>query len=226
MFGINTIRINRCVLNKRLCTNKNNLQISDYKHIIQYKQGQIKIKGKLKMKKMSFMQMTKLGKILKFKELELFQQFDLKEQHRLYEIFKNDEEEFKQEFRHAALQFRDAEEVKAEEDKRNGLAQGASQRMEKFLSTQGINKPSDATKRVFGKQDITANFNKLYNGLGMLTLNMEKQAQFSFYDVQQRQNFIIIAQQDETIKLLEEQNETLKQQNEQIINLLTQLVNK
>ena len=74
-----------------------------------------------------------------------------------------------------------------------------------------------------------ANFNKFYNFVGMLTLNQEKQAQFNFYDVQQRQSFITIAQNDEIIKQndkIVEQNEKLIEQNEMMIELMKQMASK
>ncbi|WP_436962883.1 hypothetical protein [Staphylococcus xylosus] len=184
------------------------------------------------MKKLSFMQMTKLGKILKFKELELFQQFDLKEQHRLYEIFKNDEEEFKQKFRHAALEFRDKEEDKRNNGKEGTKAKeaklqiGSEEDLTKQLAKQGVHNPTETLLKTMGSNGIGADFGKLFTGFGGLSLNSFQQMEANAHKVDQKQMFMLIAQQDKTIKLLEEQNETLKQQNEQIINLLTQLVDK
>ena len=103
------------------------------------------------------------------------------------------------------------------------------EKLTSFFKTQGINKPSDTTLNAFERQDIMANFNKFYNFVGKLTLNQEKQAQFNFYDVQQRQSFITIAQNDEIIKQndkIVEQNEKLIEQNEMMIELMKQMASK
>ena len=96
------------------------------------------------------------------------------------------------------------------------------EKLSSFFKTQGIINPSDTTLNAFERQDIMANFNKFYNFVGKLTLNQEKQAQFNFYDVQQRQSFITIAQNDEIIK----QNDKIVEQNEMMIELMKQMASK
>ena len=88
-------------------------------------------------------------------------------------------------------------------------------RLIKFFSTQGIYNPSKTTLDAFAKQNIMANFDKFYHALGTFTLNMEKQAMYNYYQTQQNQNFIQIAQNDKLIK-----------QNDEIIELLKQIANK
>ncbi|MGW7906284.1 hypothetical protein ACWEXP_00755 [Staphylococcus pseudoxylosus] len=87
--------------------------------------------------------------------------------------------------------------------------------LDKFFATQGIYNPSRTTTDAFTKQNIMANFDKFYHALGAFTLNMEKQAMYNYYQTQQNQNFIQIAQNDKLIK-----------QNDEIIELLKQIANK
>ena len=184
------------------------------------------------MKKLAFKEMMNISKALTKNETKLFYRFELETQRELYDLLKNNEEEFKQEFRTVALQFRDEEEVQKEEGKRNKQ----DTKMGDFFLTQGISNPSNVTKYAFEHQSMMANWNKFYNGFGMLTLNMEKQAQYNYYDMQQRQNMINIAQNDAIIKQNEEtlkvemdirdQNEKLIEQNNQMIELMKQMANK
>lgn len=58
--------------------------------------------------------------------------------------------------------------------------------------------------------------------MGMLTLNMDKQANYNYHRTQQNQNFIQIAQNDTIIKNQEKQIE----QNSEIINILQNLLEK
>ncbi|ARM68337.1 hypothetical protein [Staphylococcus saprophyticus] len=88
-------------------------------------------------------------------------------------------------------------------------------RLIKFFTTQGIYNPSQTTLDAFNKQNIMANFDKFYHALGTFTLNMEKQAMYNYYQTQQNQNFIQIAQ-----------NDTLIKQNDEIIELLKTIANK
>lgn len=67
------------------------------------------------------------------------------------------------------------------------------------------------------------------NSLGTITGNLERQAMFTFYSTQQKQNFIEIAQLDTLIKQhndLLNQNNKIQEQNEEIIELLKQIANK
>ena len=179
------------------------------------------------MKKLSFMQMTKLGKVLKYRELNLLQEFELEEQHRLYEIFENDVEEFKQEFRRVAVEFRDAEEVQKEiqqVDKAKDIQDKVAN--EKTLAKQGIHNPSDVLLKAMSSNGTGADFGKWFTGIGSLTLNPKDQMIANFFKVVQKQLFLVIAQQDEQIKLLNQQNEKLIEQNEQMIELMKQIANK
>ncbi|QQN55208.1 hypothetical protein CD121_07370 [Staphylococcus pasteuri] len=101
--------------------------------------------------------------------------------------------------------------------------------MNKFFKTQGINEPTDTTKKAFNKQKIDANFDNFYHAFGKITFNMEKQATYNYYMSQQKQNFVQIAQLDTLIKqhndLLNQNNKVL-QQNDEIIKLLKQIANK
>lgn len=91
----------------------------------------------------------------------------------------------------------------------------SNEKLDKFFATQGIYKPSQTTTDAFCKQNIMANFDKFYHALGAFTLNMEKQAMYNYYQTQQNQNFIQIAQNDKLIK-----------QNDEIIELLKIVANK
>ncbi|WP_270893094.1 hypothetical protein [Staphylococcus saprophyticus] len=95
-------------------------------------------------------------------------------------------------------------------------------KLTKFFSTQGIYNPSSTTLNAFSKQDIMANFDRFYHAMGMLTLNMDKQANYNYHRTQQNQNFIQIAQNDTIIKNQEKQIE----QNSKIINILQNLLEK
>lgn len=112
--------------------------------------------------------------------------------------------------------------IQQEEEKANNLKlkeqkikEDNYNRLIKFFSTQGIYNPSQTTLDAFAKQNIMANFDKFYHALGTFTLNMEKQAMYNYYQTQQNQNFIQIAQNDKLIK-----------QNDEIIELLKQIANK
>ncbi|AIR82689.1 hypothetical protein K4P24_09700 [Staphylococcus epidermidis] len=72
--------------------------------------------------------------------------------------------------------------------------------MIKFFKTQGIDEPTETTKKAFDKQSIFANFDNFYHAMGQFTFNMEKQAKYNYYMSQQKQNFIQIAQLDTLIK--------------------------
>ncbi|KAB2193227.1 hypothetical protein JWK42_11480 [Staphylococcus epidermidis] len=101
--------------------------------------------------------------------------------------------------------------------------------MIKFFKTQGIDEPTETTKKAFDKQSIFANFDNFYHAMGQFTFNMEKQAKYNYYMSQQKQNFIQIAQLDTLIKQynnLLEQNHKVLQQNDEIISLLKQISNK
>lgn len=181
------------------------------------------------MKNLKMREMMRIQKVLNKNEAKLFFRFELEEQHRLYGILENDEEEFKQEFRRIALEFRDIEEVQKETqkaDKSKDIQDKVDVSNEKTLAKQGVYNPSDVLLKAMNSNGTGADFGKWFTGIGGLTLNAKDQMIANFFKVVQKQLFLVIAQQDEHIKLLEEQNETLKQQNEQIINLLTQLVNK
>lgn len=184
------------------------------------------------MKQLKFKEMMKINKVLNKQETKLFYQFELEEQHRLYGIFESDEEQFKQEFRTVALQFRDEEEDKRNNGKEGTKAKeaklqiGSEEDLTKQLAKQGVHNPTETLLKTMGSNGIGADFGKLFTGFGGLSLNSFQQMEANAHKVDQKQMFMLIAQQDKTIKLLEEQNADLKQQNEQIINLLTQLVNK
>lgn len=46
--------------------------------------------------------------------------------------------------------------------------------MIKFFKTQGIDEPTETTKKAFDKQSIFANFDNFYHAMGQFTFNMEK----------------------------------------------------
>lgn len=170
------------------------------------------------------------GKLNRF-----FNKQDKGTKYELYQVMLQDESEFRAKlFSLYAEKYPDKaaeveHQMKKDSVRMETQEQYQDEKLTSFFKTQGINKPSKTTLDAFYKQDIMANFNKFYNFVGKLTLDHEKQALFSFYDVQQRQNFINIAQQDETIKQNEEiinQNNKLIQQNEQMIQLMQQMANK
>lgn len=170
------------------------------------------------MTKLKFKEIMKISTVLTMKESSFFQnKLDVETQRRLYNLFLENEHAFKEEFN--ALCYKDNPEKLAKAQEKMGKQED---NMKTFFATQGIYNPSEVTKRAFSNQSIMANFNKFYNGIGMLTLNQEKQAHFNYYDVQQRQNFINVAQQDEIIK----QNDKLIEQNETMIELMRQMVEK
>ena len=45
--------------------------------------------------------------------------------------------------------------------------------MIKFFKTQGIDEPTETTKKAFDKQSIFANFDNFYHAMGQFTFNME-----------------------------------------------------
>ncbi|WP_232165141.1 hypothetical protein [Staphylococcus nepalensis] len=107
------------------------------------------------------------------------------------------------------------EKIKSTELKQDKIKKANYDRLIKFFVTQGIYNPSQTTMDAFTKQNIMANFDKFYHALGTFTLNMEKQAMYNYYQTQQNQNFIQIAQ-----------NDTLIKQNDEIIELLKTIANK
>ena len=107
------------------------------------------------------------------------------------------------------------EKIKSTELKQDKIKKANYDRLIKFFVTQGIYNPSQTTMDAFTKQNIMANFDKFYHALGAFTLNMEKQAMYNYYQTQQNQNFIQIAQ-----------NDTLIKQNDEIIQLLKTIANK
>ena len=58
-------------------------------------------------------------------------------------------------------------------------------KMIKFFKTQGIDEPTETTKKAFDKQSIFANFDNFYHAMGQFTFNMEKQAKYNYYMSQQ-----------------------------------------
>ena len=111
----------------------------------------------------------------------------------------------------------------------NAFVKAKNDKMIKFFKTQGIDEPTETTKKAFDKQSIFANFDNFYHAMGQFTFNMEKQAKYNYYMSQQKQNFIQIAQLDTLIKQynnLLDQNHKILQQNDEIINLLKQISNK
>ena len=107
------------------------------------------------------------------------------------------------------------EKIKSTELKQDKIKNANYDRLIKFFVTQGIYNPSQTTMDAFTNQNIMANFDQLYHALGTFTLNMEKQAMYNYYQTQQNQNFIQIAQ-----------NDTLIKQNDEIIELLKTIANK
>lgn len=177
------------------------------------------------MSKLKFREMMKVSSVLTMKESSFFQnKLDVETQRRLYNLYLENEKDFKEEFN--ALCYKDNPEKLAKVQEKMGKQED---NIKSFFVTQGIYNPSEVTKRAFSNQSIMANFNKFYNAMGMITLNAEKQAMYNYYDIQQRQNFINVAQQDEIIKQndkIVEQNETLIEQNEMMIELMKQMANK
>lgn len=111
----------------------------------------------------------------------------------------------------------------------NAFVKANNDKLNKFFKTQGINEPTDTTKKAFNKQKIDANFDNFYHAFGKITFNMEKQATYNYYMSQQKQNFVQIAQLDTLIKQnndLLNQNHKVLQQNDEIIELLKQIANK
>lgn len=164
-----------------------------------------------------------------------FNKQDKGTKYELYQLMLEDESEFKSKVLEMYKEKypNKADDIEEKQSKVNQVMETqdkyTKEKLSSFFKTQGIINPSDTTLNAFERQDIMANFNKFYNFIGKLTLDQEKQAQFNFYDIQQRQNFINIAQQDEIIKQNDEivqQNQILIDQNEQMIELMKQMASK
>lgn len=188
------------------------------------------------MRRLTFNELSDVTKVLgNMKLYRFFNKQDKGTKYELYQLMLEDENEFKSK---VLEMYREkypnkADDVEEQQKKVKEAMETqdkyTKEKLSSFFKTQGINKPSDITLNAFERQDIMANFNKFYNFVGKLTLDQEKQAHFNFYDVQQRQNFITIAQNDEIIKQndkIVEQNETLIEQNEMMIELMKQMANK
>lgn len=188
------------------------------------------------MRRLTINESTDVLRVLSNAKLNrFFNRQDKATKYDLYQLMLEDESEFKSKvfnmYKEKYPNKADGieEQQKKAEELRNFYDKSQDEKTSSFFRTQGIINPSKVTLDAFNKQDIMANFNKFYNFVGKLTLNQEKQAQFNYYDVQQRQNFINIAQQDEIIKQNDkiiEQNETLIEQNETMIKLMEQMANK
>lgn len=188
------------------------------------------------MRRLTFNESSDVMQVLGSMKLHrFFNKQDKGTKYELYQLMLEDEGEFKSKvlemYREKYPNKADA--VEEQQSKVNQAMETqdkyTKEKLSSFFKTQGIIKPSDTTLNAFERQDIMANFNKFYNFVGKLTLDHDKQAQFNFYDIQQRQNFIAVAQNDEIIKQndkIVEQNETLIEQNEQMIELMKQMANK
>lgn len=108
------------------------------------------------------------------------------------------------------------------QEKKNTKEQARLDKGNNKLSSHGFDNPTSVTRYSYDSQNMMASFDKFYNGIGMLTFNMEKQATFNFYNNQLKQSFMIAAQNDELIK----QNDKISDQNEEMIKLLSQIANK
>ena len=188
------------------------------------------------MRRLTFNESSDVMQVLGSMKLHrFFNKQDKGTKYELYQLMLEDEDEFKSK---VLEMYREKYPNKADavEEQQNKASEAmetqdkyTKEKLSSFFKTQGINKPSDTTLNAFERQDIMANFNKFYNFVGKLTLDHDKQAQFNFYDIQQRQNFIAVAQNDEIIKQndkIVEQNETLIEQNETMIELMKQMANK
>lgn len=103
------------------------------------------------------------------------------------------------------------------------------QRIKKFSNAYGLNDPTEVTTNAINSQNMSVTMDKIGNFMGMLTMDVKVQAQMAFYNAQVSQNFIKIAQQDETIKqnnTIVAQNERLIEQNDIMIELMKQMANK
>lgn len=180
------------------------------------------------MKKLKFKENLRVTKTITLKEASYFNKLDGETQRYLYELFCDSEDAFKEEFNNMYYEGKPEEKDKAEEKQNKKVEKEAkvmvkeSDKLKRFFATQGIANPNSVTTAAFVKQDFQANFDNFYNSVGMLTLNMEKQAQYNYYKSQQKQNFIQIAQNDALLT----QNDKLIEQNATMIELMQQLVNK
>ncbi|MFP5164786.1 hypothetical protein U9L70_11400 [Staphylococcus equorum] len=140
-------------------------------------------------------------------EKDYWQNLDIQTKRELIQLYKMNKREF-----HESFQSKMQEKNPSYQ---NETLKSNNQALNKFFATQGIYNPSQTTSDAFVKQNIMANFDKFYHALGSFTLNMEKQAMYNYYQTQQNQNFIQIAQ-----------NDTLIKQNDEIIDLLKTIANK
>ncbi|WP_253345380.1 hypothetical protein [Staphylococcus equorum] len=140
-------------------------------------------------------------------EKDYWQTLDIETKRELIQLYKTNKREF-----HESFQSKMQEKNPSYQ---NETLKSNNQALNKFFATQGIYHPSQTTSDAFVKQNIMANFDKFYHALGSFTLNMEKQAMYNYYQTQQNQNFIQIAQ-----------NDTLIKQNDEIIDLLKTIANK
>ena len=188
------------------------------------------------MRRLTFNESSDVMQVLGSMKLHrFFNKQDKGTKYELYQLMLEDENEFKSK---VLEMYREKYPNKADavEEQQNKVSKAmetqdkyTKEKLSSFFKTQGIIKPSDTTLNAFERQDIMANFNKFYNFVGKLTLDHDKQAQFNFYDIQQRQNFIAVAQQDKIIQQNDEivqQNQKLIEQNEQMIELMKQMANK
>lgn len=143
----------------------------------------------------------------KKEEKEFWDNLDIKSKKELIKVYKLNKREF-----HEIIQSK-LQETNPSYQNEDLLKD--KEKLNKFFATQGIYKPSQTTMDAFSKQNIQANFDKFYHALGTFTLNMEKQAMYNYYQTQQNQNFIQIAQNDKLIK-----------QNDEIIELLKTIASK
>ncbi|WP_241957161.1 hypothetical protein [Staphylococcus devriesei] len=154
-------------------------------------------------------------------EKEIWKSLDVESKREYISIYKKDKNLFLETFQDKVQE--------TDPEHENSFLKANNEELEKFFIKQGINHPTSTTKNAFSKQRFDARFDRFMNSLGTITGNLERQAMFTFYSTQQKQNFIEIAQLDTLIKQhndLLNQNNKIQKQNEEIIELLKQIANK
>ena len=172
------------------------------------------IKEIVGMENLTFKESYTEGNIIKDlnkEDKKKWKNFNIVTKKRLIHLFKTDKETFKKELE---FSLSDSSSTNLNPDK--VLSDNEKEKLINFFATQGIYYPSQTTLNAFSKQNIMANFDKFYHAFGTFTLNMENQATYNYYQTQQNQNFIQIAQNDTIIK----QQEKIVEQNDEIIKLL------
>lgn len=166
--------------------------------------------------KESFTEGSIIGSLSK-EDKKKWKRFNIVTKKELIKLYKTDTEAFEMSLQSALS---DGSSTILNPDK--VITDNEKEKLLKFFATQGIYNPNKTTMNALSKQNVMANFDKFYHTIGSLTFNMEKQAMYNYYQTQQNQNFIQIAQNDTSIK----QQEKIIEQNDEIIELLKIITNK